>query len=276
MKLGKLIGQGRTAEVYEWENNTVIKLFNKDMSKDAIIDEYKINQELTKLRNVPVAKTYDVVEINDRYGIVYEFISAPSMMTAMSSKPWKLNALAKTLATLHKSLQINVNFSIQNQNERLKQHIGYTDLLTDDIKQTLYAYIDSLPCPNILCHGDLHPENVLIEEDAAIIIDWMTATKGDPLSDVARTSIMFKYGILPDNMTWIQKFIIQRMRQGFLNTYLKTYIHISGVKKSDIDKWELPMAAARLIEGIPPQEKELLLELIHRKLKTMSLQEKPL
>ncbi|MCD2349049.1 MULTISPECIES: phosphotransferase family protein [Clostridium] len=81
--------------------------------------------------------------------------------------------------------------------DRLKSSISKVDLLSDDIKEKLYNYIDTLPDDNILCHGDFHPDNILITKDNAIIIDWMTAAKGNPLADVARTSVMLKFGNVP-------------------------------------------------------------------------------
>ncbi len=266
--IGKIIGQGRTAEVYEWKDNKVVKLFKETISKNSITHEYRINQVLHNL-GIPVAKTYDLIKVDGKYGIVYEYIKAPSMMKVLSSKPWKVDQLAKMMANLHKVLQKHVDIELQNQNKRIKGNIALTDRLPSDIKKKLYDYIDTLPDDNILCHGDLHPDNILISRDRVIVIDWMTAAKGNPLSDVARTSIMFKYGTIPEPTTDTQKYIIQRIRHRFLIKYIKRYLKLSGGNIKEIEKWEVPMAAARLIEGIPNGEKELLINLINKKINSM-------
>jgi hypothetical protein len=41
--------------------------------------------------------------------------------------------------------------------------------------------------------------------------------------------------------------------------YLRHYLAITGVSKDSIEQWEVPLAAARLIEWVPPKEKESLL-----------------
>nr|WP_269144227.1 aminoglycoside phosphotransferase family protein [Clostridium guangxiense] len=118
-------------------------------------------------------------------------------MKVLSTNPWKLSKEAHRLTKLHKSIQQKIDFQLPKYTDRLKSSISKVDLLSDDIKEKLYNYIDTLPDDNILCHGDFHPDNILITKDNAIIIDWMTAAKGNPLADVARTSVMLKFGNVP-------------------------------------------------------------------------------
>jgi aminoglycoside phosphotransferase (APT) family kinase protein len=40
-----------------------------------------------------------------------------------------------------------------------------------------------------LCHGDLHPSNVILGSDGPMIVDWFDASRGDPIADVARSSV---------------------------------------------------------------------------------------
>ena len=44
--------------------------------------------------------------------------------------------------------------------------------------------------PPRLCHGDLHPSNVILTRDGPVIVDWFDASRGDPVADVARSSLM--------------------------------------------------------------------------------------
>lgn len=41
MKYGKLIGKGNTAAVYEWEEGTVLKLFDQGYPKNAVEREFQ-------------------------------------------------------------------------------------------------------------------------------------------------------------------------------------------------------------------------------------------
>lgn len=45
----------------------------------------------------------------------------------------------------------------------------------------------------VLCHGDFHPMNVLVEADDCFVIDWTDAAPGDRHGDIARTAWLFHF-----------------------------------------------------------------------------------
>jgi len=267
MEKGKLIGQGRTSEVFEWGQDKVLKLFRIDLPKTAIENEYKVSINIYKQLNL-TPKAYELIEIDNRSGIIFERINGITMMHIVASKPWKVKKEAQRLAELHRSIQQKVDFQLPKYKTRLKDNISTTELLLDDAKTRLYEYIDELEDDNILCHGDFHPDNILITKNGEIIIDWMTATQGNPLIDIARTSIIFKFGVVP-HKTYIEKQIINFIRNKFYLEYIKHYIKLTGVKSEQIEQWELPVAAARLTEWLPNDEKVTLLNFINIKMKNI-------
>lgn len=265
MEKGKMIGQGGTAEVFEWGEDRILKLFRTGFPKVAIENEYEISSNICKQLNL-TPRVYELVEIDSKSGIIYERINGITMMKVIASRPWKVKKEAQRLAQLHKSIQQKAYFKLYNNKIRLKDNISKTGLLEDAVKMKLYEYIDELEDDNILCHGDFHPDNVLITNNGEIIIDWMTATQGNPLADIARTSIMFKFGVVPGK-TYLEKHIINFIRNKFYLEYIKHYINITGVRIEQIEQWELPVAAARLTEWIPKDEKGALLSFINKKMK---------
>jgi uncharacterized protein (TIGR02172 family) len=260
-KKGKLIGQGRTAEIFEWNEHKILKLFREGFPTVAIENEFKVGLELFK-KGVPVPETDDLVEENNRFGIIFERVYGPTMMHAMSSKPWKIVAEAQKMAELHKAIQIQIDNNIPSQKIRLNKNIDESKILSNKIKTDLFKTIEDLPDDRVLCHGDFHPDNIILSKNKVVIIDWMTATIGNPLSDVARTSILFKYGIIPEHKSKLETGIINFVRKKFFSEYLKHYIKITSSSKDFIEQWEVPHAAARLAEWIPPAEKEVLLNLV--------------
>ncbi|WP_242874787.1 MULTISPECIES: hypothetical protein [Clostridium] len=103
MKPGKLIGQGRTAEIFEWEEVKILKLFRPGIPKSLSEAEYNASLEINK-KITSSPKVYDFVEISNRNGIIYERINGITMLTILSTKPWKLSKEAHRLARLHKSI----------------------------------------------------------------------------------------------------------------------------------------------------------------------------
>ena len=265
MKEGKLIGQGRTAEVFEWDEDKILKLYRIGLPKMMIEKEYEISGIICKQLSL-VPKVYEIIEIDNRNGIIYEKINGITMMKVIASKPWRVKKEAQRLAELHKFIQQKVNFKLPSCKKRLKDNISKVELLQDNVKTILYKYIDELEEDNILCHGDFHPDNIIITPNGEVIIDWMTATQGNPLADIARTSVMFKFGVVPIK-TYMEKQIVNFIRNKFYLEYIKHYINITGVKIEQIEKWELPVAAARLTEWLPESEKKNLLEFVNNKIK---------
>jgi thiamine kinase-like enzyme len=264
MKKGKLIAQGRTAEVYEWGEDKILKLFRTGLPKIVIEKEYENSVNICKQLNL-VPKVYELIEIDNRSGIIYERINGITMMKIIARKPWRVKKEAQRLAELHKSIQQKVDFELPSCKMSLKNNISKIELLQNDVKMRLYKYIDELEEDNILCHGDFHPDNVLITKNGEVVIDWMTAAQGSPLADIARTSVMFKFGVVPVKM-YIEKQIINFIRNKFYLAYIKHYIMLTGVKNEQIERWELPVAAARLTEWLSQDEKLALLNFINMKM----------
>src|ERR1044071_5794670 len=48
--------------------------------------------------------------------------------------------------------------------------------------------------PLRLCHGDMHPSNVILAPDGPMIVDWFDASRGEPVADVARTCLLLGDG----------------------------------------------------------------------------------
>ncbi|WMT42776.1 hypothetical protein RE628_11075 [Paenibacillus sp. D2_2] len=55
------------------------------------------------------------------------------------------------------------------------------------------------------------------------------------------------------------------LRRKIKNEYLKHYLMVTGRSFAEVDQWILPVAAARLVEWVPEEEKkELMLEIKKR------------
>ena len=134
-------------------------------------------------------------------------------------------------------------------------------MLPEEYKEIIRNYLKELPEDNTLCHLDFHPGNIMIVDNKAVFLDWMTACRGDACADVARTCIMLKYGGV-EHAPWIMKKLISITQHRIYKVYIKEYLMISNRRIEDINRWELPVAAARLSEWIPEEEKRVLVQLV--------------
>ena len=93
----------------------------------------------------------------------------------------------------------------------------------------------------------------------------MTAGSGNPCADVCRTGIILNSSIVPPGITCAQRVLIKSFRKMLYKKYIANYCKITGVTIEEIDKWLLPVAAARLAEGID-EEAEYLYSIVSKKL----------
>ena len=264
--INKIIAKGRTAEIYEWEDGQILKLYRKGMANQAVENEYNISKIVQKC-GLSVPAVFDRLKVDDRFGIVYERMAGEPMMKLMISMPRNVSKEAPRLAELHYSVHKHKVEGMPSQKNILRESIRRVDLLTEDKKKKIISYLDKLPEESSLCHGDFHPDNILVLEDKAVIIDWMTGSMGTPAADVARTSLMLRVGSMPPGTPALVKLVIGFMRSKFCKEYISHYISISGMSMDEIEAWELPIAAARLLEWLPKKEKTVLLDIVYQNLR---------
>jgi len=260
MNKGKLLAQGNTAEIYAYSEGKIIKLFRKNMPYVLCENEYYITSNVYQSLKI-CPQVYEQIDIESRNGIVYENIVGKTLLSLMLKKMWKSSKMAKQMAQYHIDIQKEVTFELPSVHSKLKTDISAVEELNQKEKDDLYEYIDKLPRGDFLCHFDFHPGNIIMRDNQAVVIDWMTACRGDKLSDIARTGVMLKYAEIPIKSKLIKTFM-KKFQNSIYQEYLKEYIRITDTKISDIEKWEYPIMAARLREWVPRSEKQILLKLV--------------
>jgi len=80
-----LIGQGRTAEVFRYGENKVIKVFHDEFDWLAH-EEYVKNKSIYSI-GVSAPRVYDFVDTDGKKGIVYEYIQGTSMLNLIQKNP---------------------------------------------------------------------------------------------------------------------------------------------------------------------------------------------
>jgi thiamine kinase-like enzyme len=257
MKLGELIGKGRTADIYEWEDNKVIKLYHTNITQKISQFEFEVCTYIQdKLPFVP--KIYDKIEYDGKIGIIFEKIHGITFLDNILKNPMKISLIIKQFAKIH--VEINkIDFSGNTtQKEYLRYEINRNKILSEELKAKILAYLEKLPSGNMLCHRDYHPDNILFAQKGLCVIDWCTATQGFPAGDVARTYYILKHGQPTNEISFIQKILIKILRNYAAKRYLKIYLKSSNLTKKEIKAWELVTIASRLAENIPHEIPQIL------------------
>ncbi|WP_027628830.1 aminoglycoside phosphotransferase family protein [Ruminiclostridium cellobioparum] len=262
MVKGELIGSGATADVFDWTECTIIKIFN-DYESDIAIEQEINNTKALQSCSFKYPKFIQRLEYEGKRAIIYEKIVGTSILKQIEANPISYKKYAEKLAHLHFEIHKNHVNGVKEQKQYFKERISYADDLTDDKKERLYKLIDNMPDGDCLCHSDFHPDNILSNENDDYIIDWADCCNGNPCADVARTLLTLKIAELPENVSIFTKTIITFIRNRFSNIYTKEYLKLSGKTIKQIAEWEVAVAAYRLCAA-KKTEKSTVLKTINR------------
>ncbi|MDQ1910665.1 aminoglycoside phosphotransferase family protein [Paenibacillus sp. GD4] len=264
--IGKRLGQGNTAEVYAWGKDRVIKLFRHSSFDPWMEKEYQLSLYVSQL-GLPVPRVFGIEEVKGKRGIVFERLEGHTQIRQLVSRPWSARAEGRRLAEWHAVIhQEQGESSMPKRKLSLQEAIEHTSLLSAAEKSAILKRLAQLPEQDALCHGDFHPDNLMMTSRGPVILDWMTATSGHPYSDAARTVLLLTHAVLPSSMPKLVKLMITRLRAALCQAYKERYMEMTGATEAELQAWELPLAAARLVESVPAEEKQVLLGVIRRSL----------
>ncbi len=242
MQIGKLIGVGNTANVYEWEEDKVLKLFHEGYSDEAINMEYNNAIALRDMEFLK-PKAYDLISYDARKGIIYDGIKGESLFDWVLSTG-DISLCTDYMAKLHKDIIKNDIYNVPNYKDFLRYHIP--DTLSDDKRSTLSQMIDNLADGNSLCHGDFHPGNIMMSDKRMYVIDFMNVCHGPYLYDIARTVFLVEYTPVP------QEFPNRDMIIEFKKALADQYLVLMDVTRDMIKDYLAVIIAVR--KGECPDE----------------------
>jgi uncharacterized protein (TIGR02172 family) len=253
-----LIAEGRTAEIYAWDHQHVLKLYRNWCPSDWVDYEARIARAVYEA-GVPSPKPGDIVEVDGRRGLLYERLEGISMVQDLKARPWTLFKHARAFAELQYKIHEKSTIGLPSYKDRLRYDIDETSQFTEELRREVCLVLDQLPDSQNICHGDYHPENILITKNGPVVIDWMTACSGSPWADVARTSLILTIGVQAAGKQ--VPLLLRMMVRLYYRTYLQRYHVLRADKENEMPRWMPLIAAARLSENIIP-ERDILLKLV--------------
>lgn len=235
MNLGKIVGCGNTATVYDWEKGTVIKLFNPGYPIESVEREYH-NAVVLREKNLTKPMVYDMVTVDNRPGIIYEKLQGETLLDVVL-RTYKLQECAEILAQLHKEILQNTISDVPHYKDFLQHNLERVSFESSEEKDEIFAMLQDLPDGDILCHGDFCPGNVIITPEKPIVIDFMNICAGDYFYDVARTVYLIQYTPVPPVPGEVKALL--KLKEDLANAYLKCM----NVTREQISKY-LPVIIA--------------------------------
>ncbi len=258
---GVSIGSGRSADVVVVSGERVLKHFYERIAQRQVEHEF-MAQKLARELGVPSPAAFEIVERNGRPGIVMERAKGRPMLERFRWTPWSILDALRQLGRLHARVNALPGHRLRPQKAFIARHIRAAKL-NPEHQAACLRVLERLPEGNRLCHGDLHPGNIIWGADGPLIIDWGTACNGCPAGDAARTLLLLGLAPLPRGLRYMAPF--RKLAQ---HAYLGGYVAAGGPSRTEIAEWWLPVAAARLA-GIHGRERPLLRSMVERACSTL-------
>ena len=161
----RLIGRGRSADVYDLENGLVLRR-TSDPHYDAEGEAHAMR--LAASAGVPAPRVHRVAGRD----LIMERVAGPTMLEDLVAHPEHVDRHAATLADLHRRLDAVV--------------------IDDPEAMAMGRRPVASGTPVGLIHGDLHPANVMLSNTGPVLIDWTNYRIGPRGVDLAITWIVLE------------------------------------------------------------------------------------
>jgi tRNA A-37 threonylcarbamoyl transferase component Bud32 len=189
--LGEKIGEGATADIHAWAPGLVVKLCKAGVSRRLSEHEARMTRAAFAA-GAPAPEVLDEVTLDGRFGIVLSRLDGPTLGQLLRARAMTSEQAGATIGTLymavHKAPPLPRAPSLRGWFAAVSRVPGG---IPEHIATGVLVLIERLPHGAGLCHGDLHPANVIMTADGPRIIDWAVSTRASAAVDLAGCHVTF-------------------------------------------------------------------------------------
>ena len=247
--LGEVVARGTRSTVHAYGRGAVVKV-PVASTPEGWIDYEARYAEAARAAGAPAPRLLGIETIEGRTASVWERVEGTSMWQLVVDRPDQSAPLGRLLADLQLALFALVPpVTLPRQRDRLVSKIRRTAATVD---ASFARALGLLPPPTStprLCHGDLHPSNVILGRDGPMLVDWFDASRGDPIADVARSSLVLLSdganppehlpGADPETLGVLTDAYLGRLRESL------------EIDDALLARWQAVSAVGRMAEGVP-------------------------
>jgi aminoglycoside phosphotransferase (APT) family kinase protein len=251
--LGDVIARGTRSAIHAYGRGAVVKVPKAAtpdnwMAEDWIQFEAQY-AEAARAAGAPAARLLGIESIAGRPASVWERIEGVTMWQQLLDRPDRSVQSGRRLADLQLALfELVAPVALPSQRDRLVSKIRLAAAKVDaGLAQALDLIPERVGRPR-LCHGDLHPSNVILGRDGPVIVDWYDASRGDQVADVARTCLMLlgDGGVGPRHLPGANGSMLDSLTRAYLERLWEPL----ELDADRLRRWQGINAAARMAEGL--------------------------
>lgn len=228
-----------------------IKIFPSNTPYSKAMEKAR-TQSLASEAGLPVPFIYGLQILNDgKIALEMDYIKSipfPAHFMCENVTDDERKKAFEIVADLLRTVNsINANdFNLPKFSQVLTDEINETPFLTNQIKEKVFDLLSRLETgKKNLCHGDLHPGNIVFDGEKYWIVDW-DGVIGDPAADACMTY-----------------FYAERWNPQYADAFLRSYCLNSNIKQDKVLDW-LPVIAAYQVNIQTEDERNFILEVINK------------
>jgi thiamine kinase len=245
---GNLVARGTRSTVHEYGRGAVVKVPVPSTPESWIRYEAEY-AEAARAVGAPAPRLLALETIDGRVASVWEHIDGPSMWQQVVDTPDRGPALGRLLADIQVDLFALVPpVTLPRQRDRLVSKIRRTAATVDGSFARALELLPPQTRPLRLCHGDLHPSNVILARDGPILVDWFDASRGDPIADIARSSLTLlgDGASPPEHLPGADRATLEALT----GAYLARLHDVLEIDDGILARWQAVSAVGRIAEGV--------------------------
>lgn len=249
--LGEVVARGSRSSVHAYDAGVVVKVPHLDTPTEWILYEAEYTQAVRAV-GAPAPRLLGIEEIAGRPASVWERLEGVSMWQHVAADPQRSEEMGRLMADAQLALfELVPPVTLPRQIDRLVSKIRSA---AQDVDPSVAGALTMLPepaGPARLCHGDLHPSNVILTGAGPMLVDWFDASRGDPIADVARSSLtlLANGASTPRHLPGADPATLASLTGAYL-ARLRERLDIGDEL---LERWQAVNAAARLAEGVAPE-----------------------
>jgi aminoglycoside phosphotransferase (APT) family kinase protein len=246
--LGELVARGTRSTVHAYGAGAVIKVPAPSTPEGWIRAEAQY-ADAARGAGAPAPRLLGVEEVEGRAASVWERVRGTSIWQLVVDRPDHSAVLGELLADVQQALfELVPPVTLPRQRDRLVSKIRRAAATVDPSLGRALAFMPAPVGSLRLCHGDLHPSNVLLASDGPVIVDWFDASRGDPVADVARSSVtLLNDGANPpEHLPGADPATLGTLT----GAYLARLRERMAIDDDILARWQAVSAVGRIAEGV--------------------------
>lgn len=244
LKPAQILAQRQNKVIYR-EDDTVVKLFDRNYSKADILNE-ALNHARIEETGLHVPALLEVTNYDGKWALRLEHIPGKTLQALMDEEPNKQDEYLDLFLDIQLSI-FDERAPLLNKLKDKTRHKIDSSGYDATTRYELNMRLSSTPDHDKICHGDFVPSNIIIQPDGTpCILDWSHVTQGNASADAVLTYLLF----LLDG------------KEDLAKEYLKRFCLKTDTAMQYVQRWMPVVAAAQSVKE-KPEEKEFLSRWVH-------------